>query len=280
MRFLLLFFLLFAQPLFAAPKVVASIPPLAGIVAKLMQGVGTPVTLLPANAPPHGFALRPSQLAALNEADIVFAIGLDMEPWLARVADGPAPIWLGETLSEPLPARNFDLSARTASDPHIWLDPGETIAWVLEITQALIRLDRGNMATYRSNELALLREIVIAKERLQEIGARLAQDDIRLVAAHDAYQYLEQRLGVPISGMLNDIGGIKAGARSLARLSRLEGEICLIIDPNEPTPAGILPGATRIEIDPIGAALGEGVDFTRRFYGGIITALETCLTQP
>ena len=131
----LLFALLcFAQPALAAPKVAATIAPLAGLVADVMQGIDTPTALMPPNTEPHSFSLRPSQITALRSADIVFAVGLDMEPWLARVEGGGAIEYLAETTSEPLPARNFDLSARPESDPHLWLDPGEMIPWELAIT--------------------------------------------------------------------------------------------------------------------------------------------------
>ena len=171
---LILALLFIAQPLMAAPKVAATLPPIAGLVAEIMQGVATPSALIPANAEPHHFSLRPSQISALREADIVFAVGLDLEPWLARVEGSFAIINLAETASEPLPARNFDLSARAESDPHLWLDPGEMVAWELEITQRLIKLDPENADIYRANEFALLQTLVAAKKQLEKVNdARL-----------------------------------------------------------------------------------------------------------
>ena len=54
--------LLLALPLRAAAglEVVASIAPVHSLVARVMQGAGTPYLLLPAGASPHGHALRPS----------------------------------------------------------------------------------------------------------------------------------------------------------------------------------------------------------------------------
>lgn len=284
MRTLLLLCLCWALPLSAAPKVVATIPPLAGIVADLMEGVGTPVALLPANAEPHNFSLRPSQIAAIRDADIIFAVGLNMEPWLERVeaqlGNEANTIRLGDTISEALPARNFDLTPRPESDPHVWLDPGETIYWILEISQQLITNDRRNTATYRANEMALLTKIVAAKESFEEIGDRLNAAEIRLVTSHDAFQYLEQRLGVPIIAMLSDYTDRRAGARSLSHISRLEGAICLIETPEHRFPEDMLAGYPRIEIDPIGAEFVGADNFAARYYGGIAIALETCFDQP
>ncbi len=277
---LLLALLCFAQPALAAPKVAATIPPLVGLVAEVMQGIATPTTLMPPNAEPHSFSLRPSQISALREADIVFAVGLGLEPWLARVEGDFTVIPLAETASEPLPARNFDLSPREAQDPHLWLDPGEMIAWELEITQALIARDPANTATYRANEFALLKTLVAAKERLAEIGAEMNAAGIQLVATHDAYQYLEQRLGVAQAGMLADYTEARAGARSLSSIYALEGPICLLESPELPAPVDMLPDAPRVIIDPMGAAFAGAPDFPARYYQALIAELETCLNQP
>jgi len=277
---LLLALLFIAQPALAAPKIAATIPPLTGLVAEVMQGIGEPSALMQANAEPHNFSLRPSQIAALLEANIVFAVGLELEPWLARVEGNFTMIPLAEITSAPLPARNFDLSPREAFDPHLWLDPGEMIAWELEITQTLIRQDPANTAAYRANEFTLLKTLVAAKERLAEIGAEMNAAGIRLVVTHDAYQYLEQRLGVATAGMLADYTEARAGARSLSAIYALEGPVCILESPELPAPADLLPAAPRVMIDPLGAAFAGAPDFPARYFQAMIAAMEGCLPRP
>ena len=74
-----------------APRVVADIAPVHGLVAQVMEGVGTPEVLLPQGASPHGFSLRPSQVRALADADVIFTIGEGLSPWLMETAEGVAP---------------------------------------------------------------------------------------------------------------------------------------------------------------------------------------------
>lgn len=71
--------------------VVTDIAPVHGLVSMIMDGVGTPDLLIPPNTSPHGAALRPSDAAALSEADVVFWIGHELTPML----EGPI-----ETLAE------------------------------------------------------------------------------------------------------------------------------------------------------------------------------------
>jgi zinc transport system substrate-binding protein len=79
-----------ATPLAAAPRVVVDIAPVHSIVARVMDGAGTPELLMPPGASPHGYALRPSEAARLDGAEIVFWIGLDLTPWLEGPLDSLA----------------------------------------------------------------------------------------------------------------------------------------------------------------------------------------------
>jgi zinc transport system substrate-binding protein len=49
-----------------------------------MGDLGDPTVLLEPGADPHSFQLRPSQAAALSEAALVFWVGEELTPWLAR----------------------------------------------------------------------------------------------------------------------------------------------------------------------------------------------------
>ena len=86
----------FAAAAPAAPRVAADIAPVHAIVARVMAGVGEPHLVIPPGASPHGYALRPSEARALQDADLVVWVGPVLTPWLAD------PI---ETLADPDAAR-------------------------------------------------------------------------------------------------------------------------------------------------------------------------------
>ncbi len=74
-----------AGPAFAeSPKVAADIAPVHSLVARVMDGVAEPALIVPAGASPHDHAMRPSEARALQSADIVFWIGEDLTPWMAK----------------------------------------------------------------------------------------------------------------------------------------------------------------------------------------------------
>ncbi len=74
-----------AAPVHAAPpSVVATIKPFHSLTAAVMDGVGTPHLLLQGNASPHGYALRPSDIATLNKADLIVWVGPMLEGFLEK----------------------------------------------------------------------------------------------------------------------------------------------------------------------------------------------------
>ena len=52
-------------------RVVTDIPPIGGMVADLLDGIGTPEVLVGAGVSPHDFSFRPSDATLLSEADHV-----------------------------------------------------------------------------------------------------------------------------------------------------------------------------------------------------------------
>lgn len=91
MRPLIVSLALFASPAAAAPSVVADIPPVASLVAQVMEGVGSPRLVTPGSASPHGHALRPSDAAALEDAELLVWVGPSLTPWLAEARQALAP---------------------------------------------------------------------------------------------------------------------------------------------------------------------------------------------
>ncbi|PSV59070.1 zinc ABC transporter substrate-binding protein [Photobacterium sp. GB-3] len=66
-------------------KVVTTIKPLNLIVSELVQGAATSDAILPPGASPHDYALRPSDVKKLNDADLVIWVGPQLETFLTKL---------------------------------------------------------------------------------------------------------------------------------------------------------------------------------------------------
>ena len=71
-------------PANADVKVVASIKPIHSLASYLMDGVGKPDLIVDGYASPHGFALKPSHAKMLQDADLIFWVGEDLENFLEK----------------------------------------------------------------------------------------------------------------------------------------------------------------------------------------------------
>lgn len=80
----------FAGPAFAGPRVAADIPPVHSLAAAVMEGIGAPELILPPGASPHDYAMRPSEAARLEAAEVVFWVGEGLTPWLETALDALA----------------------------------------------------------------------------------------------------------------------------------------------------------------------------------------------
>lgn len=82
------------------PRVAVDVTPVHSLVARVMEGVGEPNLIVQPGASPHGYSLRPSEAAALQQADLVFWIGQDLTPWLEDAIDTLASDAVVTTLLE------------------------------------------------------------------------------------------------------------------------------------------------------------------------------------
>ncbi len=235
-----------ASPATAAPDIVATIAPIHSLVAGVMEGIGTPTLLLPPNASPHSYALRPSDAKALNDAEIVFWIGEELETFMQRplraLATDARIIGLakaeGMTLLPVRAASSFEApeegsgQQRAALDPHIWLSPANARRIVDTVVTTLSDIDPTNAARYRANGDR-------TRQRLRDLSAQLTRQLAPLrgrpyIVFHDAYQYFERAYGLRPVGAITINPGQPASAGRLAELrdkiTRLETG-CLFSEP-------------------------------------------------
>jgi len=74
----------FITPVNAEVKVVTSIKPIHSLASYLMDGVGKPDLIVDGYASPHGFSMKPSHAKMLQNADLIFWIGEDLENFLEK----------------------------------------------------------------------------------------------------------------------------------------------------------------------------------------------------
>ena len=289
----------------AETKVVTSIKPLHSLVSYVMDGVGTPDILVDGSSSPHTFQLKPSHATMLQEADIVFWIGEDLESFLETPLESIAKNSRHITLmdSDEIELLKFreknifdghdehadehgdehddhhDGHAHGEHDIHFWLDPEIAKTIVKIVTRELSEIDPTNASTYKSNSIKAVNEI---DQLISDTRSKI-NSNASYVVFHDAYQYFEKRFGVEVVGALTVNPEVLPGAKQLAEIREViehENINCLFSEPQfNPSIADTIAKDTGVKaavIDPLGAELDPGKDLYFDLIGNIATSFESC----
>ena len=71
-------------------NVVTTIKPLHSLISSVMEGVGEPSLIIEGTNNPHTFVFKPSHAEMIENADIVFWIGEDLEAFMEKPLDSLA----------------------------------------------------------------------------------------------------------------------------------------------------------------------------------------------
>lgn len=266
----------------AAPNVVTTLRPIDALVAGVMEGVGIPTLLLEGSASPHAYSLRPSQSQALQDADLVFWVGPEMETFLIKplrnlalkgrvvTLSGVENIMLLPTrppgaLDAPDAQHTEHDHGSAKFDMHIWLDPRNAVAMVRAIAASLIEADPANRDIYQTNSIAMLVRLDALERQISAIVTGNAKSLAPYIVFHDAYRYFEERFGVsPIAVISLDPEYPPGAARIRALKKQISATraVCIFTEPQfEPRIAQRLAEGTSARLgvlDPLGATLGTG----------------------
>ncbi len=298
--FVLFLVMSWSLPLLAAPKVVASIAPIHSLVAGVMDGVGEPILLIPANASPHAYALKPSDARALSRAELVVWVGEGLE----MVLEQPLHSLAGN--AQVLELSTFDgihlLPAREGGawdkgdpheerehghgdmDTHLWLAPANARTIVEAVTEQLVALDAKHADRYRANANTMKKHISALEA---EINKQLAPIRERpYIVFHDAYHYFEDAFSLHPAGAISVTPDRSPGARRLSEIRKVireRGAVCVFSEPQfRPATVRVVlegTGARNGVLDPLGATLTPGKALWFHLMRGLSRNLRTCMEQ-
>ena len=256
-----IFIVLFAGSLTANAeiKVVTTIKPLHSLISNVMDGVGEPSLIIEGSTSPHSFVLKPSHAKMIEQADIIFWIGEDIETFMEKplesIAKNAKKISFMELTSiEKLKFREENIFDHDDHEDH---GHGEDKD----------HDDHGHSEDKDHNDHGhgheghhhgefdghIWLDPVNAKEMLHEIAHELADldpdnaskydsnadqtiksidkmikdidtninKDAKFIVFHDAYQYFETRFGVMTAGALTLNTDVLPGARQIAEIQKV-----------------------------------------------------------
>ena len=190
--------------------------------ADLVRNVGGDdvevIGLLASNADPHDYEVRPRDMQALADADLVVRSGGEVDEWLDEAIEGAG--------ADPPVLTLIEHVGRAGDDPHWWQDPRNAVRAAGAIGRALLQVDpTGPYAAGADRYAARLRRLDGA---VAACIARVPAARRKLVTTHDALGYYARRYGLDVVGAvipsLSTSGQPSAGeTASLVRTIREQG---------------------------------------------------------
>ncbi|WP_074892446.1 zinc ABC transporter substrate-binding protein ZnuA [Pseudomonas graminis] len=231
----------------ASVRVLTSIKPLQLIAAAVQDGIAVPEVLLPPGASPHNYALRPSDVRRVQEADLLYWIGPNMETFLPRVLSGRSKASVPVESLPGMHLRHFTASTehhdddedehdhdhRPGSvDAHLWLSSVNARVIAAKMAADLSQADPANAARYESNVKAF-------DARLDALDAQIKQrvagiSGKQYFVFHEAFDYFEEAYGLKHAGVFAVSSEVQPGAQHVAAMrARLTefGKTCVFSEP-------------------------------------------------
>ncbi len=166
------------------------------IVGDLVRSVGGDRidldTLVPADADPHDHEPRPSDAAALAEADVVFRSGGELDEWLGELIESAG----GDAAEVTL----LDSVRASGDDPHWWQDPRNAILAVGAIRDALAEADPDGRRAYERRAAEYVRELRRLDSAIERCMRAVPAEKRKLVTTHDSLGYFAERYDVELIG--------------------------------------------------------------------------------
>lgn len=247
----------------AAPgqvKVVAAFYPLAYAAQQVGGDAVAVTTLTPPGVEPHDLELTPSQVAQLQDADIVLYV-----PGFMPAVD--------QAVAQQAAGRAVDASAGIApltidgaADPHVWLDPENMTVIGANTATAITRANPGKTSEVQANAAAFEGRMATLN---QQFSTSLSSCKVKdLVVSHAAFGYLARAYGftqVPIAGLSPETEPSPARIAEVSDLVRNDGVTTVyyetLVDPKVAETVAKESGARTSVLDPI-EGLTEGSDQT------------------
>jgi zinc/manganese transport system substrate-binding protein len=168
-------------------------------------------SLAPAIHEPHQVDVKPSQLADLRSAALLVRIGLDHEPWLAKMKP-TAPVVDASRAVTLLQSETARLRADARphvhgfGNTHYWLDPENGRPMTKAILDGLARVRPEDFNYFEDNRNRFLERLDAGLARWR--AAMAPYRGTRIVVIHETWPYFAERFGLKIVGAAEPVPGV------------------------------------------------------------------------
>lgn len=238
-------------------KVVATTNIIGDMIHTIAGDLVELTVLMPIGTDPHTFSPTPGDVAAVANAHVVFANGLNLEEFLTELienAGSKAPVI---PVSAGVETREFEEMEghghvekedheeeheedeeaheeheadeeghhHAGADPHIWTTPANGLVMAHNLERALSAVDPANAGTYKANAAAYQTQLEELDNWIKAQVETIPLEHRKLVTDHETYGYYADRYGFEVIGVVLGFStSAEPSAQELAELQEAIGE--------------------------------------------------------
>lgn len=202
-------------------RVVATTTQIGDFAANVGGDLISLTVLLKPNQDAHDFDPSPSQIRALERANVVLRNGIGLDSFVSKALGSSSArvviVSEGITLREAADADSDDADASfeaAGRDPHVWFSVANARAMVRNVRAALATADPPNAAAYEANEARYMTALTELDARIRQQVQGLRPECRKLVTNHDTLGYYAEAYGLTVVGSV--IPGGSTGAQPSA----------------------------------------------------------------
>lgn len=207
-----IFFILFSGNLLYAKtlKITTGFTVLQDILQNIVQDKAKVTNLVGYDQDPHGFELKPQDMALVQSSDLVLINGLGLESW-AKVVEKDKLVVVNNGVKS--------ISYEGKIDPHTWQDP-EIVQnfYIPNILKKLVKTDPDNADFYKDNADKYMQQLKQLNKTTFKKLAFISPEQRYIVTTHDAFGYFGKRYGLHFLSLQGVSTDSEPAAKDMAKL--------------------------------------------------------------
>jgi ABC-type Zn uptake system ZnuABC Zn-binding protein ZnuA len=180
----------------STPDILTTTTILADVTRNVVGDRQTVGSLLPVGADPHSYQPVPQDSGKISQSKVLIVHGADYEGFLQPLLDNAGR---KENVIDASTGLRL-LSDEQGTDPHVWLDPNNVIAYVDNIREGLTQFDPDDAEVYQANASAYTNQLTELDAWINGQVAQIEPQRRVLVTNHEALGYFADRYGFRVVG--------------------------------------------------------------------------------
>ncbi|HYD10821.1 MAG TPA: metal ABC transporter substrate-binding protein [Acidimicrobiales bacterium] len=221
-------------------RIATTVAPITSIVSQIVGDRATVEGIVPEGTNSHTFEPRPSVAELLDDADVLYMNGLQLEEPTKQLAEANSDVdivELGEeTITEDEYRYDFSFPEEDGKpNPHLWTDPTLAKRYAEVVKDDMSERDPDDANYYADNYDAFAELIDEFDAAMRESFDTIPPEQRKLLTYHDAYAYFAETYGWTVIGAIQ------------------------VSDFEDPTPAEVADLIEQVEAEGVPAIFGSEV---------------------